>query len=85
MNRLGDYAIGYQGSDDPFENYIDEYPIATKREIWEQAHREGWDQAKREADSLLLDLIDVVLESKPVVQSARRAIANMPYKEPRDD
>lgn len=50
-----------------------------------KAHKRGWEQAKREADSLLLDLIDVVLESKPVVQSARRAIANMPYKEPRDD
>lgn len=45
----------------------------------QQAHREGWEQAKREADSLLLDLIDVVLESKPVVQSARRAIAAMEY------
>ena len=41
MNRIGDYAIGYQGSGDPFENYIDECPIATKREIWEQARQEA--------------------------------------------
>ena len=47
MNRLGDYAIGYQGSDDPFENYIDEYPIATKREIWKQAHREATEEVAK--------------------------------------
>ena len=46
-----------------------------------EARREGWEQGKKQADSLLLDLVDVVLESKPVVQSARRAIAAMEYGE----
>lgn len=54
-------------------------------EAIKQAHRQGWEQAKREADILLLDLVDVVLESKLVVQSARRAIAAMEYKEKTND
>ena len=54
---------------------------ASQYEAIQQAHRQGWEQATREADSLLLELIDVVLESKPVLQSARKAITSMEYKE----